>query len=94
MRLIATAGERGAPGRLLISARAEEIGTNEGELDGLVDGEEAKIAFNGRYLTDVLDVIGTDRVAIETASPSSPGVFRPVGDDTFVHVVMPMCVQW
>ena len=94
VRLIATAGERGETGRLLISARAEEIGTNEGELDGLVDGEEAKIAFNGRYLTDVLDVIGTDRVAIETSSPSSPGVFRPVGDDSFVHVVMPMFVQW
>jgi DNA polymerase-3 subunit beta len=94
VRIIATPGERGETGRLLISARAEEIGTNEGELDGLVNGEEAKIAFNGRYLTDVLDVIGTDRVAIETSSPSSPGVFRPVGDDSFVHVVMPMFVQW
>ncbi len=94
VRIIATAGKRGETGRLLISARAEEIGTNEGELDGLVTGEEAKIAFNGRYLTDVLDVIGTDRIAIETSSPSSPGVFRPVGDDSFVHVVMPMFVQW
>ena len=94
VRIIATAGKRGETGRLLISARAEEIGTNEGELDVLVTGEEAKIAFNGRYLTDVLDVIGTDRVAIETSSPSSPGVFRPVGDDSFVHVVMPMFVQW
>ncbi|MXZ45690.1 MAG: hypothetical protein F4Z08_01640 [Chloroflexi bacterium] len=94
MRLVASEGEPGQPGRLLVSARAEEIGTNEGEIDGIVEGDEAKIAFNGRYLTDVLQAVATERGALETSSPSSPGVFRPVGDDAFVHVVMPMFVQW
>ena len=94
VRLVATPGEEGAPGRLLITARAEELGNNEGELDALVDGEEAKIAFNSRYLTEVLQVLDADRVAVETSSPSSPGVLRPVGDDRYTHVVMPMFVQW
>jgi len=35
-----------------------------------------------------------DRVALETSSPSSPGVIKPVGSDEYVHVVMPMFVQW
>ena len=94
VRLVATPGEDSAPGRLLITARAEELGNNEGELDAMVDGEEAKIAFNSRYLTEVLQVIDADRVAVETSSPSSPGVLRPVGDDRYTHVVMPMFVQW
>ena len=94
VRLVATPGEDSAPGRLLITARAEELGNNEGELDAMVDGEEAKIAFNSRYLTEVLQVIDADRVAVETSSPSSPGVIRPVGDDRYTHVVMPMFVQW
>lgn len=94
VRVIATPGEGSDPGRLVITARAEEVGDNEGVIDAVVDGEEAKIAFNGRYLTDVLNVVDADRVAIETTSPSSPGVIRPVGDDHFVHVVMPMFVQW
>ena len=93
VRLIGTPSSVG-PGRLQINARAEEIGDNEGEIDAVIDGEEAKIAFNGRYLMDVLQVIDSDRAIIETSSPSSPGVLRPVGDDTFVHVVMPMFVQW
>ena len=92
--MIASAGEGSAPGSLHITARAEEVGDNEGILDAVVEGGESKIAFNGRYLTDVLNVIDTDRVAIETTSPSSPGVLRPVGDDRFIHVVMPMFVQW
>ena len=75
-------------------ARAEEVGNNEGEIDALVDGEEARIAFNSRYLIEVLGALDTDRVAIETSSPSSPGVLRPVGNDDYVHVVMPMFVQW
>ena len=94
VRVIATPGEGGSPGRLTITARAEEVGDNEGNIDAVVQGAEAKIAFNGRYLTDVLGVIDADRVAIETSSPSSPGVLRPVGNDHFVHVVMPMFVQW
>jgi DNA polymerase-3 subunit beta len=33
-------------------------------------------------------------VALETATSSSPGVFKPVDSDDYVHVVMPMFVQW
>ncbi|MBX7110709.1 MAG: DNA polymerase III subunit beta [Dehalococcoidia bacterium] len=94
VRLTATPGDAGSPGRLLVTARAEEVGNNEGEIDAIIAGEEAKIAFNSRYLIEVLNVITTDRVAIETSSPSAPGVLRPVGDDRYVHVVMPMFVQW
>ena len=94
VRLVASPGDGGAPGRLTISARAEDMGDNEGEIDAIVDGEESRIAFNARYLTDVLSELGSDRVQIETISEKLPGVIRPVGDDRFVHVVMPMFVSW
>ena len=32
----------------------------------------------------------TQNVALETSKPTSPGVIRPVGDDNFLHVIMPM----
>ena len=94
VRLQMQAGEDLTPGKMVVSARAEEIGDNQGEIDALVEGEEAKIAFNGRYLQDVLQVLGSGQVALETTSPSSPGVLRPLGSDGYVHVVMPMFVQW
>lgn len=93
IRLQYAAGEGAAPGRLTITARAEEVGDNRGELDAAVEGEAAKIAFNGKYLQDVLQVLD-GQVALETSSPSSPGVIRPVGVENYVHVVMPMFVQW
>ena len=90
---IAPGGEK-APGKLTISARSEEIGEDEGDIDAAVSGDEAKIAFNGKYLTDVLGIIDQSQVALEVTNPSSPGVIHPVGVDNYTHVIMPMFVQW
>jgi DNA polymerase-3 subunit beta len=94
VRLVATPGGDLSPGKLTISARSEEIGDDVGEIDAVVEGEEAKVAFNSRYLIDVLSVLREEQVALETTSPSSPGLVRPVGTDNYIHVVMPMFVQW
>jgi len=94
VRLVITPGGELAPGKLTVSARSEEIGDDVGEIDATVEGDEAKIAFNGKYLTDVLSVLQETQVALEITNPSSPGLIRPVGTDNYTHVVMPMFVQW
>ena len=81
-------------GEVNVSARAEEIGNYAGSLPARIDGEDAKIAFSSKYLTEVLDVLSNGEVALEISSPSSPGVIKPVEGDNYVHVVMPMFVQW
>ena len=94
VRLVVTPGSAKTPGKLTVSARSEEIGDDVGEIDATVEGEEAKVAFNGKYLTEVLSVLHETQVALEVINPSSPGVIRPVGSDNYLHVVMPMFVQW
>ena len=80
--------------KLTISAKAEEVGEHTEDVDAQIEGNDAKIAFNSKYVIDVLDVLQSDDIALEVTSPSSPGVIRPVGDDRYVHVVMPMFVAW
>jgi len=94
VRLVIASGSELTPGKLTLSARSEEIGDDVGEIDAVIEGEEAKVAFNGRYLIDVLSALRESQVALETTNPSSPGVLRPVGVDNYIHVVMPMFVQW
>ena len=94
VRLVITPGAELTPGKITISAQAEEVGGNISEIDALTDGEEAKIAFNVKYLSDVLSVLHQSQVALEVTTPSSPGVIRPIGIDNYVHVIMPMFVQW
>jgi len=71
------------------------VGDNEDEVDADgIEGDAGKIAFNSHYLLDVLTVLERGQVALETTTSSSPGVFKPTDSDDYIHVVMPMFVQW
>jgi len=82
------------PGMVEISGQSEETGSNENRIDATVEGQAQLIAFNVSFLREVLEVLKTPSVALETTSDKAPGVIRPVGDEklatSFVHVVMPM----
>lgn len=97
-------------GRLTLSASAEDLGNSEGSLDIDIEGEEGKIAFNVRFLTDLVQhsqggtsnpvetdgdgTPGTEKLILSITTPSSPAVFRHSSHPGFTHVVMPMYVQW
>ena len=89
-RLHISPGTQLEPGKVEITATAAETGSNETVVDATVDGGAIDIAFNVRFLVEVLNVIDTPNVALETSSTSSPGVIKPVGREDFLHVVMPM----
>ena len=83
------------PGKVIISASSDEVGNNQDEVDAeVLEGGESKIAFNSRYLQDALAVLERGKVVMETTTPSAPGVFKPIDSDDYIHVVMPMFVQW
>jgi DNA polymerase-3 subunit beta len=78
------------PSEVEISAMSEETGKNETIVEATVDGGSVLIAFNVKFLREALEVIRTPNVALETSASNAPGVVRPVGDDNFLHVIMPM----
>ena len=78
------------PGSVQISAQSEETGSNETVVAATIEGVGLLIAFNVKYLREVLEVIKSPNVVLETSAPNAPGVIRPVGDENFLHVIMPM----
>ena len=92
-RLQIVPGGELAPGHLTIAATSAELGDNVGEIDASIEGDAVEIAFNVKYLIDVLSVMDAAQVVLETTTSSSPGVLKPVGDVDFVHVIMPMHVR-
>jgi DNA polymerase-3 subunit beta len=78
------------PSEVEISATSEETGKNETIVEATVDGGGLLIAFNVKFLREALEVIRTPNVALETSAPNAPGVVKPVGEDDFLHVIMPM----
>ena len=82
--------------KISILSNAEEIGDLENDIDADINGDESKVAFNSRFLQDVVGVLGSDVIKIDSSSPSSPGVFteKSDGNSNYRHVIMPMFVQW
>ena len=81
-------------GSIRIMSQAEELGSNESRVNASIEGEETRIAFNSKFLNEILSVLDGDEVEIETMSPSSPGVFRSAANSGYLHIIMPMFVQW
>ncbi len=78
------------PGSVEISATSEETGSNETIVAATIEGIGLLIAFNVKFMREVLEVVKSPNVALETSAPNAPGVIRPVGEDDFIHVIMPM----
>ena len=73
-----------------VSATSAEMGDNVSEIECNVEGAEINIAFDGRLLSDALSHVLTAQVIIETTQPTRPGTIRPVGNDDYLMVIMPM----
>jgi DNA polymerase III subunit beta len=82
-------GSDGGAG-IAITAHAADVGDNADSLEAAVEGSPTTIAFNARYLIDVLANLGSDEAALELSGPLAPGVVRGVGKDDYVHVIMPV----
>ena len=91
VKIDVTPGDGGlVGGNLHISATSQDLGDNISALDASVEGESVEIAFNAKYLIDILNVLDSAQVVLETTASASPGVLKPIGDDSFTHVIMPM----
>jgi DNA polymerase III subunit beta len=78
------------PGKVEVSSQTEETGSNETVIEATIDGPGLVIAFNVRFLREVLEIIKTPNLVLETNDQKSPARVLPVGDENFQHVIMPM----
>lgn len=79
-----------SPDGVILSAESQEIGHAKEQLAGVLEGESIQIAFNSRYLTQVLEVLECDEVRLELREPDTAGVLKPAGSDDYTYLLMPM----
>ncbi|MCB0157273.1 MAG: DNA polymerase III subunit beta [Caldilineaceae bacterium] len=92
IKLALAPGNGSHSGQVRLTASSSEMGDSVNDIDADVNGNELEIAFNARYLIDVLSQIDEPQVILETTQATRPGALRPVGmgAEEFLHVVMPM----
>ncbi len=84
-----------------MTAESQEVGRAYEEVPIAMDGDNLTIAFNARYLMEVLSILGDEQATLELSGALNPGILRPAsnsgngngaGHSEFLYVVMPMAV--
>jgi DNA polymerase-3 subunit beta len=78
------------PGTLQLEAKSAGVGEAFIEMKAEYDGPEISVAFNARYLLDVLPEFGDGEIAIEIPAADLPAVIRTEG---YVYVLAPVKVS-
>ena len=76
--------------KIKILSQSPETGRNESFLTCKIEGEELEVAFNYRFLLDGLNNIKSSEVIFELSGEEGPGVLRPVGDQSYLYILMPI----
>jgi len=77
---------------LKITAESQEVGRAYEEVPISMDGENIEIAFNARYVMEVLSVLDAEKMTLELTGALNPGILKAEGRSDFLYVVMPMQV--
>lgn len=76
--------------KIVVMAHTPSVGQNRVEVESRLEGETKEIAFNAKYLQDLFSMLEDQTIELEMTGPLNPGVFRIVGDTSFLHLIMPI----
>ncbi len=77
---------------LEISSKSADVGENKSQIKAEIEGNNIEVFFNYRYVLDGLNNIFSDKVVIGLNDSSKPVVLKPVGDESYTYIVMPIKV--
>ncbi len=80
-------------GVLQITAVSPDLGSVEEEVEMQLTGEPIDIAFNARYLMEMLEAVGSEQIVMGLSGALNPGTMRPAGREDYIYVVMPMQIM-
>jgi DNA polymerase-3 subunit beta len=79
--------------QITVSSQSSAVGENTVNVEAKLTGEENEIAFNAKYLLDLCANVPATDMIFEMTGPLNPGVFKIQGDNSFLHLIMPIRVQ-
>ena len=73
-----------------IETKNTDIGENTAIIAGAFSGETVSANFNYKYILDCFQSITADSLTLELNGNNRPMIIRPIGDSSFMYLVMPM----
>jgi len=73
-----------------ISAHNPDIGESKSNLSAKIQGEPMEISFNHKFLIDGVLNIKSSEIAFDLSGEDGPSILKPIGDQSYIYVVMPI----
>ncbi len=73
-----------------LSSKNSDIGEQKTVVSGVMKGNKIEVLVNYRYVSEVLNVIGSDSISIECSEINRPIVVKGIGESGFLYLMMPM----
>jgi len=77
-------------GSIEISSQNVDLGETNSNLTAEIKGEDTIVSFNYKFLAEGLGQIKNKEVIIELNGQDGPGVLKPMNDDSYIYVIMPI----
>jgi len=77
-------------GEVELSAMTFDLGSFQGSYPVEYEEEEIEVAFNFKYLLEVLNVMDTDKLTMHVKEPNKPIIFHEQGHQETLYLVMPI----
>ena len=76
--------------KIIVSAFSGASGESQIEVAAEIIGVDNEITINFRYLLDGLNNISSDSIKLKLMNNTTPCVIRPLKDDKYLYIVMPI----
>lgn len=75
---------------IVITSNNPDIGKARETIDAQTQGNEVEIAFNAKYVTDILKNIDSEELIFSLNTPLSPACIKPADDDKYTYIITPV----
>jgi len=77
-------------GQVIIQSNNPDIGKACETVQSITEGNELTIAFNAKYVSDILKNINSDELIFALNTPLSPACIKPIDDDNYIYIITPV----
>lgn len=82
-----------SPNKLSVIASSPHLGDNVSEVTSQIKGDDLEIAFNAKFILDVLQGIREQEITLELSSSMAAGLIKGIKDTNYLYVIMPLRIE-
>ena len=75
---------------ILITSNNPEVGKAEESIQAKIEGNDLEIAFNAKYIVDILKNIDDENILFTLNTPLSPASIKPQNDENYNYIITPV----